>query len=185
MQSGFSGCSVSVRLNTLQVPSQFLFRNLLWRINQEQHFFKQKCASVSEREEFKVTWRVPSWVCEWRTMHVKNGQGKEFKVFKENVPLLSLLPIVLRPEMYFYYFFFCFIILWARNKMPSFMKQLRSLHKELDKRLNFKFNNQRWNTAKEVCGHESNGFQVSSQGAFQQQTNEKNTLWWEENKREL
>lgn len=39
-------------------------------------------------------------------MHVKNGQGKEFKVFKGNVPLLSLLPIVLQPEMYFYFFFF-------------------------------------------------------------------------------
>lgn len=56
--------------------------------------------------------------------------------------------------------YFRLIILWAKNKMPSFMKRLRSLRKELrhDKRLNFKFNKQRWNTAEEMRGLESNCF---------------------------
>ncbi len=70
------------------------------------------------------------------------------------------------------FFFFCDSLLWAKNKMPSFTKQLKSLREELkhDKRLNFKFNKQTWNTAKRTCGYESNCFQVGSQGAFQQQT---------------
>lgn len=128
IQQLFNRCHTEYVTGTKYIPVQ----KILLMKNQEQRLFKYKRASVS-----KVQQKNPSLPVRCLLWMEKCYMER---LYKENVPIMSLQPSVLQPEMGF----FSDIILRARGKMPSFMKQLRSLLKELgpDKQLNFKCNEQ-------------------------------------------